>query len=121
MNRIIKFRAWDKEEKKLFSWSFTQDGLCPQDFFNNANYELMQFTGRLDKNGTEIYEGDVVKTAETDVNYTWLIEWNSQQCCFQGKGYFNGTLVRMRMPGIAKGIVVGNKKCKNSDLVNHKQ
>lgn len=59
--REIKFRAWDKDKKELFNWSFTQDGLFPADLFNNDNYVVMQYTGLKDKNNKEVYEGDIIE------------------------------------------------------------
>ena len=70
MNREIKFRAWDKEEKKMnyFDlmdlWHDMADGNCDD--------EVMQFTGLHDKNGKEIYEGDIVKT---DEGFIGLVEF----------------------------------------------
>ena len=61
--REIKFRAWHTEKKRMFPpWSIWKSNLHGYD--DSCCLNLMQYTGLKDKNGKEIYEGDIVRNGK---------------------------------------------------------
>ena len=95
----IKFRAWDKKEKKMFRVSeiiWTVKGLdineenkLGMDLWHlEENIILLQYTGLKEKNGKEIYEGDILKTNEAGWIGEVVFDYG-QFCLKDNKGGFS--------------------------------
>ena len=106
MNREIKFRAWHKDLKKMFKigqitlekgiWNFEPND---RDFIgisipSQPSFVLMQYTGLHDKNGKEIYEGDILKVYYKGMSEVGYVEYDNDYCEYKiiintDKDYFS--------------------------------
>ncbi len=97
--REIKFRAWNKPTNEMNyyvehytyadgSWGCSA-GTNNNPIGNSENFILMQYTGLKDKNGKEIYEGDIIRIKHPfkDRNFEGTVEfmghhWNCKDFYF---------------------------------------
>lgn len=109
MTREIKFRAWDKDKHRMLG--VDQLAFCPDgelvsiysdgpDFSNDSDAlmgdkpdlneaVLMECTGLHDKNGREIYEGDIVKN---EYGKVMEVNYDHRSAAFGVGDYYFGTI-----------------------------
>jgi len=78
--REIKFRAWNSRERKMTTpalWVNELNLPCNQ-LGSAPDTPLMQFTGLLDKNGVDIYEGDILLCK--DDSFPVEVKFHSDGC-----------------------------------------
>lgn len=114
--REFKFRVWDEHSSRMLYWDmrdlYASDAgelrgeIHDVDLSKIISYQgIMQYTGLKDKNGKEIFEGDVVSGEFGNNNFTGTIQYSEKLLRFEIKiGYETTMLTGFNNPEIIGDI-----------------
>ena len=115
MNNRLKFRVWDFFHKQWITGAAIELNGC---IINTSfaepetNCVALQYTGLTDKNGKEIYEGDIIHLKFGELNANLVVKWDK----YMGLKYHNGgwtSLVHVETHGEVIGNIFENPELPN--------
>jgi len=116
MNRQLKFRVWDNEQKK-FEYFELHNITVPDRLLTQDKSPLQQYTGIKDSEQIDIYEGDIVRGKFFDTDYRHLKTINSEVVWIERYACFNIGIEEWRYSG-EPVTIIGNI-FENSELLNN--
>lgn len=118
--REIKFRVWDNETNKFWheGRNLSLVSLVSDNLVNDDSTVLEQYTGLKDKNGVEIYEGDIICQQMRFVETNGVIFWQEDKARFAVN--LDGFITTITKPQEHSYEVIGNIH-ENPELLEDKQ
>ena len=121
VNREIKFRIFDDNE--MFYWGIGDvngDGSsCTFPGGHLIKLHQMQYTGLKDKNGVEIYEGDIIESTNYDAYEVKWVEYIGEENFGDGIGYTGWNIdLCCGYPPIKQELKVLGNIYENKELLN---
>jgi uncharacterized phage protein (TIGR01671 family) len=111
--RQIKFRAWGVDAEVMHDWNTVQK---IDKWWNHEALILMQFTGLLDKNGKEIWEGDIVKMYVFDASPVPL---EIKTSVLFHEGVFTVIKVNEEPISLRDAVITSNKTKKGLEIIGN--
>ena len=129
---IPRYRAWHLElgRMMLIKNMWFQDGSVEELELNDAvmndyitaypnEIELMQTTGLCDKEGTEVFEGDILHH-QIQTEYTFIVKYDKEKCRWYGDGLSRTYRIDITKEFLPYYKVIGNIY-ENQEILKEKE